>query len=431
MSRAGVLVWSVVGVVVAFASGSPLRAATPEQVDQAIRRGVDWLYAQQNEKGHWETTPGPGADVRKNQSKPDAGQWGGYSALATYALLDAGESWRDPRVRNAVEWLNKAPMVGTYAVALRAQCWQYLPQSQGVKNAAQRDCSMLLGGMKAKGDSRGMWSYLVSDHSSPRYDHSTSQVALLGVWAANQAGREVPAAFWRESEIAWKNHQNPDGGWAYIFTGPGEHGTSKMTMTLAGVATLFIAQDYVHTNDGVSCKGNGFDDRLVSGTKWIHDNIGKGVGGGYALYAIERVGIASGYKYFGDYDWYARGAEQLVRGQKPDGAWGNASLTETAFAILFLSRGRAPVILNKFEYELEGAPPAPATRSPLAAAAAKPRTPGTPATPAAPAEKPVANESSTPPVAAGAAATAGTFAGNWAQRPRDVALFTRWMADAT
>jgi len=29
-------------------------------------------------------------------------QWGGYSALATYALLDAGESWKDKRVRDAL-----------------------------------------------------------------------------------------------------------------------------------------------------------------------------------------------------------------------------------------------------------------------------------------------------------------------------------------
>ena len=131
MSRPGVLVWSVVGVLV-LSSAAAVRAATPQQVDKAIKKGVDWLYSQQNDKGNWETTPGPGPDARKEQAKPEAGQWGGYSAIATYALLDAGESWRDKRVRDALEWLNKAPMVGTYAVALRAQCWQYLPHSPGV-----------------------------------------------------------------------------------------------------------------------------------------------------------------------------------------------------------------------------------------------------------------------------------------------------------
>jgi hypothetical protein len=412
MPRPRVLAWSVVCLVIAPWQ-SVLHAATPQQVDKAIRKGVEWLYAQQNDKMNWETATSPGPDARKLQSKPEAGQWGGTSALATYALLDAGEDHREPRVRDALDWLNKAPMIGTYAVALRAQCWQYLPQSPAVKTAAQRDCGMLLSGMKSKGDARGMWSYLVSDGNSPRYDHSTSQIALLGVWAANQAGREVPAAFWKESESAWRSHQSEDGGWAYIHKGKDEQGKSKMTMTLAGVATLFLAQDFVHVNDGIFCKGNVLDADLVAGTKWIRDHVKDGVGGGYMLYAMERVGLASGYKYFGDYDWYARGADQLVRGQKADGSWGNGSLPETAFAIIFLSRGRSPVILNKFEYELEGVAPTPA-------AVTKGNAPK-------PADKPTEADASAKP---NPSATP-TYAANWAQRPRDVALFTRWMGGVT
>lgn len=430
MSRPGVLVWSVVGVLVL---SSAARAATPEQVDKAIKKGVDWLYSQQNDKGNWETTPGPGPDARKEQSKPEAGQWGGNSAIATYALLDAGESWRDKRVRDALEWLNKAPMIGTYAVALRAQCWQYLPQSPGVKSAAQRDCGMLLNGMKSKGDARGMWAYLVSDGNSNRYDHSTTQIALLGVWAANQAGREVPIAFWKESEAAWRSHQNTDGGWSYIYKGENDQGMSKMTMTLAGVATLFIAQDYVHASDGINCRGNSFDDRLVVGTRWIRDNIKEGVGGGYALYGMERVGIASGFKYFGDYDWYARGADQFTHGQRADGSWGNGNIAETAFAVIFLSRGRAPVILNKFEYDLEGTqPPAPPAPKP-APVAAKPATPAKPAQGkgAKNAQPEKADPPPPPPPAPEKRENDNTYAANWSQRPRDVALFTRWMTDVT
>jgi hypothetical protein len=430
MSRTGVLVWSVVGVIVLSASSSSLRAATPQQVDKAIKKGVDWLYSQQNDKGNWEGTPGPGPDARKEQAKPEGGQWGGHSAIATYALLDAGESWRDKRVRDALEWLNRAPMIGTYAVALRAQCWQYLPQSPGVKSAAQRDCGMLLNGMKSKGDARGMWAYLVSDGNSQRYDHSTTQIALLGVWAANQAGREVPIAFWRESETAWRNHQNTDGGWGYIYKGENEQGKSKMSMTLAGVATLFIAQDYVHANDGINCRGNSFDDRLVVGTRWIRDNITEGVGGGYALYGMERVGIASGFKYFGDYDWYARGADHFVRGQKADGSWGNGSIPETAFAVIFLSRGRAPVIINKFEYELEGkAPPAPKPVPVIAKPAAPVRPAAQPKGRNAPVERPA--DPPPPPPEPEKRDNDNTYEANWSQRPRDVALFTRWMTDVT
>jgi hypothetical protein len=407
MSRRGARVLCIVGLVL---FGDCACAATPQEVDRAIKRGVDFLYSKQNPQGNWETTPGPGRDFRKEPAKPESGQWGGYSAIAAYALLDAGESWKDKRIRDALEWLNKAPMIGTYAVALRSQCWQYLPQTKGVKDAAQRDAGVLVQGMKSKGEARGMWGYFVSDGNVPRYDHSTSQIALLGVWAANQAGREVPIPFWKEAENAWRAHQNEDGGWSYIYKGSGDQGQSKMSMTLAGVATLFIAQDYVHGNDGLDCKGNVFDSRLVKGTKWIADHIGEGVNGGYNLYAAQRVGLASGFKYFGTFDWYKSAAERLVRGQQQDGSWGN--IPETSFALIVLARGRAPVLINKFEYELEG--PAPKTTAKPVAAAANP-----------------GNRDAATGDAAAPPPPLPTFAANWCQRPRDVAIFTRWMTEVT
>src|SRR3954466_11617383 len=231
MTRRGALVVCLIGLSWV---GARAYAVTPQEVDRAIKRGVDWLYSQQNDKGNWEIAQQMSADARKEQSKPEGGQWGGYTALATYALLDSGETYRDKRVRDALEWLNKAPMIGTYAVSLRAQVWQYLPPTKAVRDAAQRDAGMLLSGRKAKGDAQGMWAYFVSDGAHPRYDHSTSQMALLGVWACNEAGREVPVFFWKETENAWKRHQNEDGGWSYIFKGQGDQGTSKASMTLAG-----------------------------------------------------------------------------------------------------------------------------------------------------------------------------------------------------
>jgi hypothetical protein len=434
MSRSGVRLACCIFI---FGVMPSVHAATPQEVDRAIKKGVEWFYSQQNPAGNWETTPGPGRDAQKEPSKPESGQWGGYSALATYALLDAGESWKDKRLHDALEWLNRAPMIGTYAVAIRAQVWQYLPQTKGVKEAAQRDCGMLLSGMKARGDARGMWAYFVSDGAHPRYDHSTSQIALLGVWACNQAGREVPSAFWKEAENAWKRHQNADGGWSYIYKGEGEQGTSKMSMTLAGVATLFIAQDYVHTNDGINCNGNVFDDRLIWGTRWIKEHINEGINGGYNLYAAQRVGLASGFKMFGTYDWYKEAADKLVRGQGADGSWGG-SIPETAFAMVVLSRGRAPIIINKFEYEMEGTPPKgikrtirPIVEAPLAPEPVRGRPKLEPrpirAEPKPKEEpKPVA-----PDVPIDPDADPNLYAGNWCQRPRDVALFTRWMTEVT
>ena len=239
--------------------------------------------------------------------------------------------------------------------------------------------------MKKRADADGFWGYAVNEGDSGWYDHSTSQFALLGIWACQQAGREIPTAFWKKQETAWSDHQHDDGSWSYRFVkGQPE---PRLSMTLAGVATLFLAQDYTRISEGVDCKGNIFDDRLVRGTKYIRDNFQAAlVPGGadgrkyYTLYGVERVAMASGFKYFGDIDWYTRGAEVILKQQSQDGSWG--SVPDTAFALIFLSRGRAPVILNKFEYEIEGS---------------------------------------------GSEATTG----NWHQRPRDIAVITKWISNST
>jgi len=419
----------------------PLQAAdalaTPAKVDAAIKKAVAYLYSVQNDKGHWETFDGISPTWKAEPAKPEGGQYGGLTAMAVYSMLDTGESWKDQRLRKAIEWLYKQPMMGTYAVSFRSQIWQYLPQTAGVKSAAQRDCNLLLSGMKSKGDARGFWSYFINEGNNARYDHSCSQIALLGIWGCQQAGRDVPLLFWKEAELAWQRHQLEEGGWSYVFDAANEHGQPKMTMTLAGVATLFICQDYVHISDGLACKGNMIDPRIQVGVQWIEKNWADGVGGSYGNYAFERVAMASGYKYFGDHDWYKIGAQALVARQQANGSWG--TIQDTAFSLLFLSRGRQPVILNKFEYELEGASarvaparpvaqPRPAGPPPTVKPKVEPKNPPKPPKVIVPEVKPAVTVK--PPEERPQDPARPMSPANWAQRPRDAATFTRWMSYA-
>lgn len=116
-----------------------------------------------------------------------------------------------------------------------------------------------------------------------------------------------------------------------------------MPMTAAGVATLFTTQEGLTMGTSPSCKGNITDPNIEKGLAWIGDHFGdvfKGKYAYYALYGLEEIGAASGRKYLGSTDWYAQGADFLVRTQQDDGSW-ESNVPDTSFAMLFLSRGRA------------------------------------------------------------------------------------------
>ena len=75
---------------------------------------------------------------------------------------------------------------------------------------------------------------------------------------------------------------------------------------------------------------------------------------------MERAGRLSGERFFGDHDWYREGAEELVHEQdRFDGFWQGAlfedsRLVATSFALLFLAKGRAPVLINKLRHAPSG-----------------------------------------------------------------------------
>jgi len=327
-------------LVLAFAASAG--AATPAEVEAAIQRGIRCVYAQQ-QGGIWDP-PSPGAGLLRRDL-----QWGGETALATYALLAAGESRQDAKLAKAVEFLKTAKIEGIYALGLRAQLWHYLPLTPEVKAGVKKDGELLVASIKSGAENKGMFNYPVKD-AGPRYDNSVSQYGVLGIWAVAQLGLEVPMASWKTMDSAWREHQLSDGGWPYTPM----RDESTMSMTAAGIATLFITQDFLNLGKGADCLGNIRDPNIEKGMKRMSETFNnvRARRNYYTLYGLERIGVASGYKYFGTTDWYQDGAEFLVRNQGENGGWG-VDLSDTCFAILFLVRGRAPVMMNKLEYEIE------------------------------------------------------------------------------
>src|SRR5690349_9015141 len=106
-------VWAALVAGWCCVSTGPSSAATPQQVDETVKKTVAWLYAQQKD-GTWEAAPARDSDGKPWSVK--GGQWGGQTGLVTYALLAAGESPQDERIIKSVEFLKKAELVGTYAL---------------------------------------------------------------------------------------------------------------------------------------------------------------------------------------------------------------------------------------------------------------------------------------------------------------------------
>jgi hypothetical protein len=343
-------------------------AATAAPVDHTIDKAKQWVYSQM--KGdNWEKVAN--RDTKASPPDTNGGQWGGLTALSTYALLAAGESTEDPRLAKAINFLLNADISGVYALGMRSQVWLNLHKTDQIRAAIQHDAGVLLRACKTSGPNAGLYTYLSSDQADGTIDHSVSQYGVLGLWACSDADDEIPQAYWEYVDRAWRRDQGDDGSWGYNFR-PGTPDPKNnqplqgsASMTAAGVATLFITQDLLRDDRAIECEGNRSDANIDAGLKWMADHfstIYQGDWPFYSLYGVERIGVASGHKYFGSVNWFAQGVDWLIKAQNPDGSfpsrpWADGpstSLENTCFALLFLSRGRAPVIMNKLQYSING-----------------------------------------------------------------------------
>jgi hypothetical protein len=85
------------------------------------------------------------------------------------------------------------------------------------------------------------------------------------------------------------------------------------------------------------------------------------------VYGIERVGRLSGQRFIGEHDWYREGCELLTGVKKgstivqgDDGSWRSGQgidslpVISTSFSLLFLSKGRTPILISKLAFDGPG-----------------------------------------------------------------------------
>jgi hypothetical protein len=333
-----------------------------EQITKSVKKSIDWIYQQQNPWGTWEAAQEPAGTQR---DLADQGQFGFRTALALRCLLTAGENARDPRIQKAVDFLiTDEHIAGVYAVGMRAQVWPLLGHDPAVRQMMVRDLRTLIAAVHPTGRTRGLYSFRTDFENEPEYaDHSVSFYGTLGVKALADAGLEVPSDYWTTVERAWRSQQGRDGSWVFEI-GSTARQERTMGMTASGVAVLFAADDELAALRPADCTGTPPDHNVETGLAWIDAHFDQSreaheIGGfslrNYALYAIARIGMISGRKYFGQRDWYQDGAKMLLASQKAaDGSWDN--LPDTCFATLFLTRGRNPVLVSKLQYDVQSGP---------------------------------------------------------------------------
>jgi hypothetical protein len=383
-------------LLLALQAPPPAAPPDPKAVDEAIRKGIDYLRKEPaHALGHLGADPAP-------------------LLLLTFVRTGVPES--DPFLQNLMarmrlqKFLRTGQPQLTYSVALVAMALEELDRVKYQHTIAL--CAQYLVDSQSRD---GSWSYgngtgFAQDFTFPEFsapapavggktlaedgkpkverrivirrrgegaaivgDNSCSQYAALGLRACHDAGIVIPEDVVRLAAKCWHDRQfngpgseakpsvttgTPGGdvltgriaGWAYGACK--EEASQSAAMTAGGVGSLVIT-DYLLKKDWKT------DPDVEAGLKWLgryfSDEVLRWKPGNslyYYMYALERAALLSGTGRLGTHDWYAEGAKLLLETQRPDGSWAGSAVfsnlwCDTCFAILFLKRSTRPLVGGK------------------------------------------------------------------------------------
>lgn len=353
------------------------KAAEPlaDRVQESIKHGISYLQKSQENRGgqhNWENT---GISFA----------WtGGSSCLATLAMLTCGEKATgkdaNPALVNALRYIRGLEASQTYVVALQTMVLAEVGEARD-KDIIQRNVDWLLASRYYSNGKLLGWSYGKTNQTTA--DNSNSQYALLGLLAGRQAGIKIAQKDWEEIQQFYVRTQiksGDTGGWPYR---PDSAGTPSHTMTLAGLAGLYITgleqnigkqrideqTGYPKDPNNNLCGKYDENEAVARGMRWLEKHFAFDTSGEahkaafYNIYGVERVGRLSGQRFIGEHDWYREGCEMLCGvkksglNQQLDGSWrlgqgiDSMPVISTSFALLFLSKGRTPILISKLAFD--------------------------------------------------------------------------------
>jgi hypothetical protein len=344
----------------AQAQAQDKQGLTPERVRTAIKNGVEYLKTHQGKDGSWEHLT-----AIANRYK------GGLTALAMLALLESGVEPEDQVIAEGLKYLRSLESEDTYVVALQTMVLSHArPQDDKLK--IKSNVEWLTKTAKRDSDKRLIgWGY---PKTIPGADNSNTQYAVLALREASQAGIGIDDALWKEIQNYYVRTQLENGGWAYRNDG-GRSEQDRLTMNAAGVCGLLITgmqlyrnKETIDAQTGVieNCGQFEKSDPLARGLLRLGDTFTVNFAAFkfYNLYGLERAGRLSGQRFFTGrskqtHDWYRAGAQYLLSIQmQPEGCWRGDNAIDghpviaTSFALLFLAKGKTPVLMHKMLHGL-------------------------------------------------------------------------------
>ncbi len=360
-----------VGLLAVFLSPLALQPARPvqpakpareeplvDQVRRAIEKGVGFLKSEQH-SGKWDETLG---------SVPHPG---GSSCLALLALLNAGVPREDRVIQDGLAYLRTLKNPSTYVRALQTMVFVEAGYNED-RGRVQTNVDHFLKTRLYRGGLFEGWGYDLSGHGGGRADNSNTQYAMLALHMGRVGGAKIDPAVWEEIRAFYRRTQAKDGGWSYLPDGRGLTGQveSTLTMTNAGLCGLLIAGLELNQGreilqaDGTATNCGEYKEtpEIRKALSWISSPRGDRFSitqpghTFYNLYGIERAGRLSGLRFFNSHDWYREGCKWLVGRQHDRGYWAEAGsrdswqVVSTSFALLFLSKGRTPVLISKLAH---------------------------------------------------------------------------------
>ena len=340
--------------------GEEQKTVSAKEVLRAIDRSKSFLLSHQNGDGSWSVA---GVSTHKI----------GITSLAVLALLNAGMTHKDAAVQKGLKYLRTVrdpEPTNTYDASLMLMA--LATAKEGTRDLAEikRVAGLLERSQGTTGINNGSWGYNTTRRSNDGSDRSNGQFALLGLREAAHAGVPVSQAVWKRAKQHWTSTQNRDGSWGYKGSAGG---SGYGSMTVAGISSLVICDEMLNQSTGNGalncCDPAPERPELDRALEWMGKHFSSGFNPGtstgrhrgiwllYYHYGTERAGRLSGKRFFGQHDWYRAISRFLVDNQnKRSGAYKGVGGLETgevvgtSLALLFLSKGLSPVLINKLEY---------------------------------------------------------------------------------